>query len=199
MGDIVQGEKDKSQSGKIALVVVGVLAFVLGVWRIGYGIKAPFVRNASEGLVIETEEQKNEKLKLMDTDQDGLNDYEELNIYETSPYLKDSDSDSIPDMTEIEKGTDPNCPEGKKCNALENLTPESATTTLMITSGSNELVVPGPVDGTTLTPAEIREVLRQAGASDEALSKISDEELIKIYTESLKQTSAEQNGGAATP
>lgn len=199
MEDTPVKEKDKNKSGKIALLIVGILALGLGVWRISYGIKAPFIRTGTEGLAIETEDQKNEKLKQIDTDTDGLNDYEELNIYETSPYLKDSDSDGIDDKTEIDKGTDPNCPEGKTCNALENLTPEGATTTLLaVPSASGELVVPGPVDGTTLTPAEIREVLRQAGASDDALSKISDEELIRIYTESLKQVSAEQ-GTAGTP
>lgn len=51
----------------------------------------------------------------MDTDSDGLTDREEINIYHTSPYLKDTDSDGIDDKEEIERGSDPNCPEGKDC------------------------------------------------------------------------------------
>jgi hypothetical protein len=54
-------------------------------------------------------------LKSKDTDNDSLSDYDELNVYRTSPYLEDSDSDGIKDGDEIKNGKDPNCPEGKSC------------------------------------------------------------------------------------
>lgn len=54
--------------------------------------------------------------KNKDTDGDGLNDWEERNVYNTSPYLKDTDSDGLTDKEEIEQGTDPNCPQGKDCS-----------------------------------------------------------------------------------
>ncbi len=51
-----------------------------------------------------------------DTDKDGLTDYQEINIYHTSPYLPDTDGDGLSDKQEVDAGTDPNCPQGKVCN-----------------------------------------------------------------------------------
>lgn len=54
-------------------------------------------------------------LRARDTDKDALSDWDELNLYKTSPYLADSDSDSFSDKEEIESGNDPNCPKGQNC------------------------------------------------------------------------------------
>lgn len=54
--------------------------------------------------------------KLVDTDGDGLSDFDEENIFFTSKYLTDSDGDGISDFLEIQKGTDPNCPTGSSCD-----------------------------------------------------------------------------------
>ncbi len=56
-----------------------------------------------------------ELLKTKDTDSDGLFDWDELNLYRTSPYLEDSDSDGFSDKEEIDSGNDPNCPRGRDC------------------------------------------------------------------------------------
>lgn len=50
-----------------------------------------------------------------DTDEDGLSDFDELNIHGTSPYIADSDSDGISDSDELLANTDPNCAEGAIC------------------------------------------------------------------------------------
>ena len=44
---------------------------------------------------------ENTRLQQIDTDQDGLNDYEELYLYSTSPYLADTDSDGLDDAAEL--------------------------------------------------------------------------------------------------
>ena len=59
------------------------------------------------------------RLQQIDTDQDGIHDYEELNFYQTSPYLPDTDSDGISDKDEIDQGSDPLCPEGGQCAEAE--------------------------------------------------------------------------------
>ncbi len=69
------------------------------------------------------------KLQNQDSDLDGLDDYSEIYIYQTSPYLEDSDSDGIWDKQEILAGTDPNCPEGEDCTA-QQFEEEAAGTSL---------------------------------------------------------------------
>ncbi|MCX6740116.1 MAG: hypothetical protein NTZ49_02725 [Candidatus Parcubacteria bacterium] len=65
-----------------------------------------------------SEEEVIAQLKNQDSDLDGLDDWSELNIYGTSPYLSDTDSDKISDKDELLKGEDPNCPQGQVCGAL---------------------------------------------------------------------------------
>lgn len=44
---------------------------------------------------------------LVDSDDDGLNDYDEVYIYKTNPIQKDTDKDNMGDGTEIDAGLDP--------------------------------------------------------------------------------------------
>ena len=43
----------------------------------------------------------------IDTDEDGLNDYEEINNYKTSPINSDTDGDGLSDWTEVSNGLNP--------------------------------------------------------------------------------------------
>mgnify|MGYP000904688269 CR=1 FL=1 len=68
-----------------------------------------------------TQEQGNDAvLKTKDTDGDGLTDWDELNLYKTSPYLNDTDSDGFSDKAEIDSANDPNCPKGQECADLSS-------------------------------------------------------------------------------
>lgn len=76
-----------------------------------------------------SEEEVIAELKNQDSDLDGLDDWSELNIYGTSPYVSDTDNDKISDKDELLKGEDPNCPEGQVCGAVTDTTvPESMYT-----------------------------------------------------------------------
>jgi hypothetical protein len=71
-------------------------------------------------------------LKEKDTDNDGLNDYDEMKVYGTSPFLPDTDGDGINDQEELKRGTNPNCPEGQACTgqgALYNANSGDAAST----------------------------------------------------------------------
>jgi len=46
-------------------------------------------------------------LAVIDTDQDGLTDEDETNIYGTNPLLWDTDGDGCSDGEEVDYGTDP--------------------------------------------------------------------------------------------
>lgn len=103
--------------GLAVFVVVGLATAVLGFARIKKNIALPFVRK--EGLVFKTseelEQERERKMKEQDTDKDTLNDYDELYVFRTSPFLEDTDSDGTNDGQEVSTNSDPNCPKGKTC------------------------------------------------------------------------------------
>ncbi len=132
-------------------------------------------------------------LTLKDSDGDSISDYEEINIYKTSPYLEDSDSDGINDNQEISEGTDPNCPKGKICNAAESSPAPAASSTISqeevpVVSG-DAAIVPGI--GDEVTPDTLRQLLLQNGWDAATLEKISDEDIMKSYEEAIKSQSGE--------
>lgn len=138
-------------------------------------------------------------IKNIDTDEDGLSDYDELYYYNTSPYLEDSDSDGVEDKAEIELGEDPNCPQGQNCFIMAEANEENKT--VPIDNGS----LPAgqdfqPLDAETdierekmenvlsgdTQANELRALLKQVGMSEDMLNKISDEELMNAYSDILQ-------------
>jgi len=59
----------------------------------------------SAGLVMPADDAR---LKAMDSDGDGLSDYDEIYIYHTDPYNADTDTDGYSDGHEVKNGYDPN-------------------------------------------------------------------------------------------
>ena len=109
--------------GAFALVVFGVAVIGLGVLQVGTYLKEPYEsketpRNQNEISAQILAANEVQDLNLLDTDKDGLSDFDELNLYKTSPYLADSDSDGISDKVEIDALEDPNCPKGYVCDEV---------------------------------------------------------------------------------
>lgn len=141
------------------------------------------------------------QLKNLDTDKDGLSDYEEINVYETSAYLADTDADGYDDKKEIDSDHDPLCPKvdtcrgdwtGKKSqtadNGIEIAAPENNLDNLA-TGTSPELTAEQLQLLGQLTPTEVRELLKSLGQiSDEELNQIDDATLMQIYSEVLGQS-----------
>ncbi len=137
----------------------------------------------------------NDELKMKDTDSDGLSDYDELNVYGTSPYLKDSDGDSYSDKIEIDSNNDPNCPKGTECR-----TGSPAQAGQPAPAGAspqfNELVPPAqgsetsapPPDLSKMTPQELRTLLLATGqVTEDQLKLIDDATLMQMYQDTLKE------------
>lgn len=166
----------------LAILFFGLAAIGLGFFQFQSDIIRPFLPQAQAEKKTAADSQDLLGLKLKDTDQDGISDYDELNINFTSPYLKDSDSDGIDDKKETERGTDPNCPEGQNCFAYwsEPLANSAADENRADLFGNSQ-------------PERLRQLLIQAGASEDDLAKLSDEEIIKIF----QQTAAESQAQAA--
>jgi len=178
--------------GVIVLAIAGIFALGFGVWSIGYKIKSPFFLEKVDisSLLAETNDFSDK-----DTDLDGLTDFDETNFYKTSPYLEDSDSDGISDLKEVKDGTDPNCPKDKDCGTsyLDTTTSDLVfpdplgfdTSSDIIAPQENPLVNPDGTIRKDLSANDIREILRVMGMDSDELDKLNDNDLIKLYKESL--------------
>jgi len=169
---------------KIGFAVLALFALIFGFISLGQNLKLTFGESEGEKTDSSDAILEETKLKMMDTDEDGLNDWDEMNVYGTSPYLADSDSDGVNDLDEIKKGTDPNCPAGKTCGT--SLQKPSETTQPAAASSAPAETLPTE-ELQQLTPAEIRELLKQGGITDEQLQGASDEELKQLLDEALNQ------------
>lgn len=185
----------RQKTAVIFLAFFGLLIIVLWAFQFHAQISDPFKvdkQKASSTSAVASSTDTH----LLDTDGDGLSDYDEINIYHTSPYLEDSDSDGIPDKQEILQGTDPNCPTGKDCSASEaSTTPVISSSTIDTSIGSGLLDdttqssdtgasdTGAAATSTTVTPAILRQILLQNGWSQADLDKISDEDIMKSYQE----------------
>jgi len=194
---------DLPQSRKIAVIVFFIFAIIIiifWVWQIREQINKPFFLTET---TVSTSTDLETTLKSLDTDGDGLSNYDEIYVYKTSPYLQDSDSDGLLDNQEVLQGTDPNCPQGKNCNAV---TPSDTGTNIIsssspvVTPTQNSIVSPNAsldasgVDQAALQSAlngqidvvTLRQLLISSGVNKADLDKISDEDLMAGYQATLQ-------------
>ncbi len=156
--------------GSYLLFFLSIAALGVGFWQIKTAINLPF--HIDEGVLptgaLSTDFSTRDMASLArDTDGDGLLDYDETNIYNTSPYLADSDSDGFSDGEEIKSGNNPNCPAKQTCLVAPTL--------------SAGEVAPQNVE-------ELRKLLKDSGISQEDLDKIDDTTLLSLYQDiNLKQ------------
>lgn len=151
------------------------------------------------GLNIKPEEEELAEQKQKDTDGDSLNDFDELYIYGTSPYLKDSDSDGLEDSKELEGGTNPICPEGTEC--AQPRTGGTGTTTaaegvfdeLSRQSGEQKTqdVLSALNTEGEVKMQELRNQLKNLGITQEMLDQMDDNTLLEL----VKQVKSEAEQG----
>ncbi len=201
------------------MLIFAFLAVGLGMLQMRTTIYGPFINpNANQAQAVDQAQllfDETVKLQRIDTDQDGLNDFEELNFYQTSAYLPDTDSDGISDKKEIDDGTDPLCPEGTDCGLgsviafetvladeidLENPLLEQAiegTGAILGTNADPDLPGLQNIGSMLQDPAKLRAALLAAGQlSAEELSTITDDQLIDLAQQAIKSQSADGSGSA---
>lgn len=164
-----------------AIVLAGVIG-VIGGWRsLKSQIFDPFLLNQ---VTNQTNNLQQQAALAVDTDRDGLSDYEELNIYKTSPFVADSDSDGIYDGEEIKQNSDPNCPQGTSCSAWQNTggSVQQSTTNTSTTSTTGETN-----NQNTLTAQQLRQLLIQNGFSETEVNGLTDEQLQAAWQAALTQ------------
>ena len=191
----------------VLLLVFAFLAVGLGVLQLRNTIYNPFVVHVPKqdtdltSLLDETT-----RLQQIDTDQDGLNDYDELQWYGTSPYLPDTDSDGVGDNEEIQAGENPLCPVGDICDIDEDavltddsqdvrpspLLGEGGATASDILSFAEENTIPqqdnGLLDLNAIAndPDAIRALLLETNSlTAEQLEGVDDNTLLQIAKEIL--------------
>lgn len=201
----------REQKVRVALLFVfALLTVALAFFQMRNNVITPFVFRSKVDTEKKTLRDFQVQLQNVDTDQDGINDYDELNFHGTSPYLPDSDSDGKTDKNEIDVGSDPLCPEGQKCEGGEATGPEATSTPnffntpapTVIGALSDQLYkseaqavdpssdqTQAAINELMRNPEQIREMLRQSGQlPEEKLKQLSDDDLIKMLTESLDAT-----------
>ncbi|MCX6744231.1 MAG: hypothetical protein NTX82_01770 [Candidatus Parcubacteria bacterium] len=110
------------------LILITVASVVLGYMQFKQNLESPFYASRQKIVRADIKDKYNinqlndntnlletEALKTKDSDLDGLDDYSEIYIYGTNPYLEDTDNDGVWDKQEILNGTNPNCAEGTDC------------------------------------------------------------------------------------
>jgi len=163
-----------------SLAVLGCISLIFGGLRWFTSLRIPF---ALEGEIAQANINASNtnqtvsllELKQKDTDGDGLNDYDELNLYKTSPYLPDTDSDGTPDGVEVQNSTDPNCPTGQDCS--------------LTASDNSQAAVSLPASADNLTADQLRSMLLQAGLTQEQVNAVDDATLKQMYAEVLQEKS----------
>jgi len=168
------------------LSVLGLFVLVLGFVQIRGAIYGPFggfkKSNTKKELVLTQEEILSilsEQAKQEDTDKDGLSDYDEVYLYQTSPYIQDSDSDAFSDQEEVDTGSDPLNP-----NSTPYHQPKDASKDYLLADP-----LPEVSENKEFSLEDIRNFLIQtAGIDKEIVDNIDDNELKKLYNETKIET-----------
>jgi hypothetical protein len=217
------------------LAVCGLIALTLSVERLNASIRDPFtisrekLESAKRTLdAINPGQRESEEARRRDTDGDGLSDYDEQNVFQTSPYLRDTDGDGAPDNVELALSQNPNCAEGETCaSGLIDVSGLATSTPFLFSktpSSGDELFASfqrgvnaskasiASETGSTSTdveqglvrdPAEIRRVLLESGQVDTALvQKLTDAQLLELYDAAVVQsakTKVETETGITDP
>lgn len=193
------------------VVGFGSLALIFGVFFLWKHIASPFVVSYVGPKFLtgdEKQQQEMETLKKQDTDTDGLDDYSELYIYKTSPYLKDSDSDGAEDKAEVAHGDDPNCAANMPCAAAvaDTVNPATLQGTFAEKIAAEAGSTPEPeapatavdIEATlsSMTTDQIRTLLIQAGGDATAINALSDDDLRAALSQAITQMQVDDAASA---
>ncbi len=165
----------------VIVAVVGIGSLVWGIWRFNTSIKTPFLAKKGNTVANENDISKLVNLQNQDTDEDGLSDYDEVYVYKTSVYLKDTDSDGYEDKTEINSNHDPNCPAGQNCGLPESSAGSGTT------ASTGDAIADQLLSG-SMTPNQVRALLLESGSMSQAdLDKIDDQTLMEVFQEAVAE------------
>ncbi|MEK7158946.1 MAG: hypothetical protein AAB766_00385 [Patescibacteria group bacterium] len=198
--------RQKQQIAVAGLAIVGAGILIMGFIQIKNIIQIPWpvsktepgqavAQTSKKEVAVDLKNEDPKKLKTQDTDEDGLSDFDEVYIYETSAYLADSDSDGVNDIDEIKNSEDPTCPIGVKCFATASGTSETSKTlnqTLRDGSGqaseTSETSEVEMTDLTNLSASDLRALLLKSGkVNADQLKLVDDQTLLDMYKKMIAE------------
>lgn len=196
--DLAKRKQKKQRVTMFFLFVFGAFLIFTGFRGLKNQIYNPFNLSGEDkkpASVVDLGTVNTDLLMETDTDGDGLSDYQELYIYNTSPYLVDTDSDGFSDYEEVMvRGTDPLCGEGQDCSVDSFIAPdikaetEISSSSIDNTNGGLPSIENAIIDG-EINPSFLRELLLSNGLNEDDVRAISDEDLKKIYYEIVAENS----------
>ncbi|MDD5438098.1 MAG: hypothetical protein PHC70_03055 [Patescibacteria group bacterium] len=206
----------KQKAFFVVFVLCATGALVFSYLSVRDGIYAPFKVSLEEiqknkDLLKDPEVEAEKLAKRVDSDGDGLSDWDEEHVYHTSPYLRSTAGDSMPDNVKIALGENPLCKHGEDCEVTGAMTFNLPSSTYpgadMVGSNVQEdlgSILMGNTQagqnfqntasqaGVDLSldnliprdPAMLRQALLQTGKVKQAdLDKLTDEQLLKYFDE----------------
>ncbi len=187
----------------ILLVLFGIAALTIGVTQ----MRTRILNIQTNKKVVEVSDLESmdieQLMQQQDTDSDGLTDFDEINIYKTSPYLSDSDSDGLTDSEEVNAGENPNCPKGEVCFGAAADT-ETSGGVVQVQQPAGQ---PTDVDeilgmfgsGENFDVQALKQALAEAGVDPVVLEEISDEDLKQMYEQTLANGAVTQDTTPQSP
>jgi len=171
----------KTNKGLIVfLIIIGILAIFLGYNQIKGAIYAPFKQVIVEEPELPSEAEIFAFLSTQDTDKDGLSDFDERFVYQTSVYIFDSDGDSFSDKEEVEAQSDPL---NSESTPYRIDVPEKPSSEQIFSLSESDIL------NETISIEEIRNLLiNEAGLSQEIVDKLDDKTLENLYNETKQET-----------
>ncbi len=170
------------------LLVFAVLAVGLGFLQIRNTLYAPFALTSTVPTTLKNDVNTPDALRYRDTDHDELNDFDELYVYSTSPYLYDTFSYGLSDKEVVAKGL-ALCPKGQ-CNDATTVSSSGVVSSTIPTEPEQpDGLTPAAFAAALQDPAQIRAMLIQAGVNEEDLKKISDKDLLATVAEAMSSSS----------
>jgi len=176
----------KEKVGFFAFLVFACVTIIFGFRGIGNAIKNPFAKSFEPPSPTDEDIKKRQmaELKTKDTDKDGLSDYDEIYVYNTSPYLADTDSDGMSDKDELLKGTDPNCPKGTTCLGFGGVFSQGAKSgeiaTVPFQVPTTGQVLLQSLLNTNPDPKTLRGILIQNGVNKDVVNGLDDQALMEL-------------------
>lgn len=191
----------EQKAGFVFVIICGLCALVLGGQYLWTHLAEPFSISYTGPRFLTGSEEEAARIaeqRRIDTDLDTVNDYDELYIYKTSPYLEDSDSDGLADGAEIAAGQDPNCAPDAPCADANNEAIDLAGGSEQFDDQEAELaarqqaLTQALTELYTLPVEEVRSLLVESGADPAQVEAMTDEEVSTMYQQILLQL--EQQG-----